>query len=213
LINDSKVFNNIKELIPELQRQFESSFEAANKTNSKIHYSAKIDVTVDKDPGRYSAILYDREKGNLISGIESGGANTQDNAVSVAAANNVDPAKPGTGNSRDVKLIAQDIIHELLHTANVKHPHDPDNNAEDVDVKPVFIVGPDGKKVFDTYVPGVKADLNLIIHNIMIYADVPVNGKKVKQHEPDPAKRGEISPDQAKIVSKQVDADTNKSEK
>jgi RHS repeat-associated protein len=208
LVNDSKVFNDIKELIPELQRQIESSFEAAN--TDKIHYSAKIDVTADKDPGRYSAILYDRQKGNLIAGIESGPPNTQDNAVSVAAANNVDPATPGSGNSRDIKLIAQDIIHELLHTANVKHPHDPDNNAEDVDVKPVFKTAPNGQKVFDTYVPGVNANLALIIHNIMIYGDVLVNGKKVKQHEPDPTKRGEISPDQAKIVTQQVDLDTKK---
>jgi hypothetical protein len=34
--------------------------------------------------------------------------------------------------------------------------------------------------------------------------------RQIKQFEPDPMKRGEISPDQVKVVARQVDNDTEK---
>lgn len=206
IANDSRVFKNVKDLTVELQHQFEASFKAAS--TEKVHYSAKIEVS--EKPGPYTAILYDKQKGNAISGIQSGEPNTQANAVSIAAGKNADPQIPGSGNSRDIKLIAQDIIHEFLHTAGVNHPDDVGNKAEDVDVNPVIGKDANGKPTIITHIPGKKAKLNLIIHNIMIYDFKKVNGKKISEYESDAYKRGDISPDQAKIVSKQVDADTQK---
>jgi hypothetical protein len=206
LVNDSKVFKDVKSLIPELQRQFESTIESAN--TSKIRYSISLNATEDKNPGRYSAILYDREKGNMIGGIDGNSTNTQDNIVSASAANDVEFDKPGTGKPRELIRIAQTIVHELLHTANLRHTQDPDNNAKDVDLRPEYKIDANGKKVFSTFVPSDGANLNLILHNIVTYGIIFVNGKTVGEQVPDVKKCGDISPDQVKIITEQIDRDT-----
>lgn len=46
----------------------------------------------------------------------------------------------------------------------------------------------------------------------MLYNFKVVNGKQVKEYEPDKFKRGKANPDQAKIVSEQIDADLKSKE-
>ena len=152
-MSGSTFFKKVDQLVSELKHQFEASIASANRPNSMIHYSEKIDVSIDKTEGQYAAGLTDRESWQKVSAWESSAANTQKKSVGVNAANNVDPDKPGSGNERDVRLIAQDIIHEILHTANVKHPQDDDNNAADVDLTPIYKSGSDRKRKFDTYIP------------------------------------------------------------
>ncbi len=207
VVNDSKIFTDVQKLKAEIQKQFSAAFEGQRKGNTT--YSASIEVYLVDDVGAqdFSAIVSDFPKGP-IKGF-SPGPNTQKNAFTVVGGEIDEDTKTKT--KRDAKSVAQDVVHELLHTANVKHPDDPNNEAADVDLEPgEYKLLPNGKVKLVSYKLGEKANLEQVVHNIMIYNFKVINGKKVTEYEPDKFKRGKGSPDQSQVISEQIDKDTKK---
>lgn len=207
VVNDSKIFTDVQTLRSEIQKQFSEAFQGLSKGN--ITYSASIEVNLVDDVGAhdFSAIVADFPKGP-IKGFSTG-SNTQENAFTVVGGEIDEDTKKST--MRDARSVAQDIVHELLHTANVRHPDDPDNQAADVDLEPGdYKVLPNGKVKLVSYKLGEKADLEKVVHNIMLYNFKVINGKKVTEYEPDKFKRGKVSPDQSQVISEQIDSDTKK---
>lgn len=210
VVNDSKVFKDIENLKLEIQGQFSNAFEGRVSKDGKTTYSSSIDVSIVNDisSNGFEVILDDYQKGPLKG--SSPGPNTQVNAFGIAAGEwEKDPLN---AIPRPAKYIAQDIVHELLHTGNVTHPDSPDNTAEDVDLEPGVFETVDGRRRLTSYKLGANASLREVVQNIMLYNFKVVNGKQVKEYEPDKFKRGKASPDQAKIVSEQIDADLKSKE-
>ena len=206
--NDSKVFKDVQVLKDEIQKQFSNAFKDVKSTDSKTSYSASIDVTFDNNPQKndYAVILADFEKGPM-KGFSTG-VNTQVNAFSVSGGE-YEEGNEDNPTSRDAKSMANDIVHELLHTGNVRHPDDDDNNALDVDLEPdKYEIKENGKRILRSYKLGPKATLENVIHNIMLYNFKVIDGKKVTEYEPDKYNRGKASPDQAKIIAEQITKDT-----
>lgn len=205
VVVDSKVFKDVQTLKAEIQKQFSTAFEGRRKGNTA--YSASIEVNLVEDVGAhdFSAIVADFPKGP-IKGFSTG-ANTQENAFTVVGGEYDDD----NTTTRDAKSVAQDIVHELLHTANVKHPDDPDNQAADVDLEPgEYKLLPNGKLKLVSYKLGSRATLDEVVQNVMLYNFKVINGKKVTELEPDKYKRGKASPDQSEVISEQIDKDTKK---
>lgn len=89
----------------------------------------------------FSATVADSPKGPVKGFLPA--PNTQANAFTVVGGETEGDTKI---TAKDAKSVAQDIVHELLHTANVKHPDDDDNQAADVDLEPgKYQVLPNGK--------------------------------------------------------------------
>jgi hypothetical protein len=207
VLNESKVFTDVQSLQAEIQKQFAVAFAEVKNKQSKVSYSASINVEmVDKlGDHDFGALIFEGQKpepGSIqIAGITAK-TDTKENAVSATGSY----FKNGQEIVKDAKAVAQDIVHELMHTGGVVHPQDDENTAQDVDLVPTF--DPNGK--FKTYVVGEGATLDLIISNIMVYGDVKIDNKKVKEYQPDKYQRNKVSPDQAKIISEQIDKDASK---
>ena len=207
VLNESKLFSDVQNLKSEITKQFAEAFNEVKSKQSNVSYSASISVEmVDKlDDHDFGADVFDPEKPQpgfvAIAGLTTK-VDTKENAVSVTGSK----WKNGEQITKDAKQVAQDIVHELMHTGGVWHPQDDINTAEDVDLVPIY--KPDGK--FSTYTLGKKATLGLVLSNIMIYGDVKIDGKKVKELQPDIYSRNKVSADQAQIVSDQIKQDEQK---
>ena len=62
---------------------------------------------------------------------------------------------------------------------------------------------------YDTYKLSVGAKIDEVLTNIMIYPQVMIDGKAVKDMQPDTYKRNKVSPDQATIIKNQIEKDGN----
>ena len=207
--NKSSVFKITQELRDEVSSQFSSAFANSYHNDSKTNFSASIEleevqsINTQKD---FGVELYDTEKPspgwNAQLGFSSEVANTQVNKFSIL----VGYTEPDNPKRAEVAFsngfIAQTIIHELGHTAGVKHPMQP-NGAADVQLVPERVKLLNGKTGF-VYKPLIESNMDLIIKNIMMYGSTKVNGKPIKEHQPDWRLRGNFSPDQSKEIQKEV---------
>jgi RHS repeat-associated protein len=207
--NASSVFKISQDLRDEVSSQFGAAFANSYHNDSKTNFSASIEleeinsINIDKD---FGVELYNTPKPspgfNAPLGSSPETTNTQINNFSVLVEytdpNNPEKAEVAFSNG----YIAQTIIHELGHTAGVKHPMQP-NGAADVQLMPYPIKLLNGKMGV-AYKPAIESNLDLIIKNIMVYGSTKVNGKPVKEHEPDWRLRGNFSPDQSKEIQKEV---------
>jgi RHS repeat-associated protein len=209
VINDSKVFRDLLNLKKEIEDQFKNAFDGRVSGDEKTTYSASIVVefSADISVNGFEVVLDDFRKGPMKGA--SPAPNTQVNGFGVPAGEWV--SDPSLSVPRQAKHIAQDIVHELLHTGNVTHPDDPSNKASDVDLEPDVFQDINGRKALVSYKLGPKAKFDEVIQNVMLYNFKVVNGKQVKEHQPDKFKRGKASPDQAEIISQQIDNDTKRS--
>jgi hypothetical protein len=195
----------------QINSQFSNAIAASNKEGSKFKFSGNIeieDVTNSNNGLTFGVSLYDRPKPNIIQGFSPEVVNTKVNSFSVAVGE-FNPEEPNVVfpipySEAD---LAQTIVHELSHTAGIKHPMQPDG-APDVQLIPNKTTTlPNGSiKVID-YKPGEKASLKNIIKNIMIYSTTPVLGKPVKEYIPNPLDRGNLSFDQTNQIRNQIDKD------
>lgn len=204
VVNESSVFKDIEKLKSETMGQFAAAFEGRVSADGKTSYSASIEVNGVSagQEGPFSVIVSDMPKGLL--GI-SGTVNTQNNSF-ILAGGEYDKSSPDQVQSRSAKDMAQDIVHELMHTANVWHPDDDINMAADVDLIPdMSNLDKNGRPLAYKLAPG--ANWEEVIQNVMLYNFRIIEGRKVNEYEPDKFKRGKVSPDQAKIAAEQIDLD------
>lgn len=209
IVNDSKTFKDAQTLKAEIKKQFKSAFDGQRNKNTT--YSASIDVGYAENVpiNNFSVVIDDFPKG-LMKGFSAGEANTQNNSFTVVGGE-YEGSDPSKATPRDTRSMAQDVVHELMHTANVKHPDDPTNDAQDVGLEPgEFKIMPNGVKKMTSYKLGPKASLKEVIQNVMLYNFKVVNGKKVTEYEKDKFKRNKVSPDQAQVAAEQIDKDTKK---
>jgi RHS repeat-associated protein len=213
--NESIVFKITQELRYEVSSQFNAAFANAFHNDSKTNFSANIELeavqrlNLEKD---FGVELYDGPKPSpkwlTPLGNSTEITNTQVNKFGVLVGytdpDNPEKAEVAFSNG----FIAQTIIHELGHTAGVKHPTQP-NGAADVQLMPYDFKQLNGKKGV-AYKPVIESNLDLIIKNIMLYSSYMVNDKRVKEYEPDWRLRGNFSPDQSKEIQKVVHNETEK---
>ena len=213
LLNCSQYAGDVSKIGDEFTKQFAAAFEGVYDARRKISYSASAEYEVvneDLTDSDFGVELYDavRAKGAkaFIGGLTID-VNTLQNMVS-AAGTVANEGEEGF-TQRKASNIASTMTHELIHTANVVHPMDPENTAEDVDLKPATFRGV-GDKLKPTYVRSTGADMAKILSNIMIYTITQLNGSTVGQIIKDPSKLNKVSPDQAYIIQKQITDDQNK---
>jgi predicted Zn-dependent protease len=212
--NSSKVFKVSQEFKAEVSSRFAAAFQESYHNDSKTSFSASIeleevqDIDASKD---FGVSLYDKPKPapgwKSPLGFSDQISNTKVNVFSVLVGYEDRDNPDKVELAFDYSSIARTIVHELGHTAGVKHPMEP-NGAPDVQLDQYIFLLPNGKPRTE-YKPAVSANLDLIIKNIMVYGSTRVNGKTIAEHVPDPANRGNFSPDQSKEIQKAVSNEAN----
>jgi RHS repeat-associated protein len=214
ILNCSQYTGSMFVLGDEFAKAFKEAFDGVYDEKRKIKYSASAEYEItgsDLTSDDYGVELNDAKRakvgGTFISGMNVQAPNTQKNVVGAAGAIETEGSSEVV--QRKPSVIAKTMLHELVHTANVTHPMDDENTAEDVDLSPTKYNGNDGK-VRRTFTPSAGAKKALILSNIMIYTITGFNGSTVGQIIKDSEKLKKVSPDQAYIIQKQISEDQNK---
>ncbi len=218
--NGSQILTNshLKNIGAAISQRFMEAYDLYDEKR-QIQYSGSLDYEVvdgELSSDDYGISIGDDNEGGSkikITGLTAS-VNTQKNLVFVdgTSANGA-----GVFRTIDIDQVAETAIHEFTHTAGViGHPFDPENEAQDVDLTPLyykfdpkrsnleFSNTPLNGFTLKTYLPSEGANETLIMKNIMMYYMILVNDEK-----PLPNSLRKVSPDQAKKVSEQVEKETH----
>ncbi|SFW84986.1 hypothetical protein [Chitinophaga sancti] len=110
---------------------------------------------------------------------------------------------------RETASLTRDILHELVHTAGPNHTDDV-NQAKDIQIIAKPIMARDGSliRVDRNITPG--ASLDLIIHSIMSYPGIKLEGKTINEYVLNKFDRSKVSPGQVLQIINQIDIDEQK---
>lgn len=201
--NESQVFKDIEGLRREIIAQFPKSF--ADVKNGNTTYSGSIQVEFVKEVHESDFLTTIEDK----PGEPSGGVTYFTNTIhNKNIAYGYDTRTDVPANTpRTAKDLAHDLIHELFHTAGPSHPDD-ENQAADIQLITVIIKNNDGKRIIDHKL-GPNAIWEQVIHNILNYPNVKINGKPINEYVPNKFDRSKLSPGQINQIINQIDQDAN----
>jgi RHS repeat-associated protein len=204
--------DELNKLGDEFNKSLEMAFKNITSKDSKITYSASSSFEV-------SNTELDRNKDFGILLSEKTDASTIQSGVGISNVKNmsninvalvyVNKFDKNTGESvqRDLTRISIDMVHEILHFVGLDETGSPGNKAKDVATDRVKLDIPVGNIRFG-FIPRKGANFALILKNIMTYNGNVLNGKKVlEQNGGDINATSKVSPDQAKIVTEQIQKD------
>jgi len=169
LINRSEILKNENDMMKFASKQFSEAFKDIG--DSKTTYSGTLNISLGtKEPNDFSATLIDDADQAI------GGTSIFVNPKSNNSEINVYDSRKGVAAStpRAAENVAQDIVHELIHTAGPNHP-DGANQAEDIQLIRNDRIAVDGTLVID-HMLSPSAILAKVIHNIMVYSNTKING-------------------------------------
>ncbi|MBW8685680.1 hypothetical protein [Chitinophaga rhizophila] len=203
LKNESEVFKDLEGLRNEIIKQFPGVFKDVRDGNTTYSASISVEFVDELRKGvDFGTALVDDP--NTPGGGLTTFINTKVNANTVNPYDSRSGVAPNT--PRDAATVARDILHELIHTAGPNHTDDV-NQATDIQIIATPIMALDGSliRVDRKIAPG--ASLDLIIHNIMSYPGIKLEGKKISEYVPNKFDRSKVSPGQVLQIINQIDID------
>lgn len=206
LKNDSQVFKDLKGLQDELIKQFPGLFKDVRDGNTTYSGSISIEFVDELKKGvDFGTALVD-DPGTPGGGLTTF-VNTKVNGNTVNPYDSRSGVAPNT--PRETATVARDILHELIHTAGPNHTDDA-NQAADIQIIAIPIMAPDGSLIRVDRTLGPGASFDLIIHNLMSYPGIKLNGKPINEYVPNKFDRNKVSPGQILQIIKQIDTDEQK---
>ena len=203
----------------EFKRQFDNAFKGVYDSRRKILYSGDATVSVSNttETDAPMKLIVDEAVPNGVgkNGLlqypsgEPTGFNSQYNDLTSSAAL-MDLTGKCVLRLISTRQIANTGVHEAIHTAQVYHPFDEQNAAEDVDLTPTGPYRASTGAIKQGFKPSLLANTKLIRTNIMNYPWTSINGGVLVGKIDYDLILSKISPDQAYQLVKQTGEDINR---